>query len=160
MLEAMSFVSEEYVEDAAAEPKRRRRRWPGIAAAAACLALVALAGAWRLTVTRDAAPMAAGNETAVFSAAPDDAMPVLGAAAKSAKPLEMTVAVTAQEGGALHCTVIDPGTGGFEVGSEITVLLAQNDSDTAADTLPARLRISFIREDEATVTALDWTEAE
>ena len=49
------------------------------------------------------------------------------------------------------------GTGSFEVGQEVTVLLP----DDFQDTLSGRLLVSFSPTDDAgIVTALDWTQLE
>lgn len=173
MLESLNYVDEKYIEDAQTIPKRRRVRWQPLAAAAACLALVLAAGAWRLTATKDAAPEAAAqmDEAAVYSGSAADA-PMMMAAAKGAVAQEMTVIVLEQEttaandagealGGAdtagviLRCTVDDPGDSGFAPGQEITVLLP-----ASGEALPAHLRIAYVVEAENTVTAVTWAKAE
>ena len=156
MLEAMSFVDEKYIEDADAAPKRRRIHWQGFAAAAACLVVV-LAGVWNLNSQKETAELTAApeNQIAAYSA---DQMPMMRAAVeKSVFIPEMTVQVLSQEGITLHCQVEEPGTGSYEAGQEITVLLPEDFQDT----LTGRLLISFSpTEDETTVTALDWTQLE
>lgn len=172
MLESLNYVDEKYIEDVESISKRRRVRWQLLAAAAACLALVLAAGAWRLTVTRDAAPETAAqmDEAAVYSGSAVDVPMVM--AAKGARAPEMTVTVleqatataTANDAGEtadtagiiLRCTVDDPGDSGFAPGQEITVLLP-----ASGEALPARLRIAYVVEEaENTVTAVTWAEAE
>lgn len=156
MLEAMSFVDEKYIDDAEAAPKRRRIHWQGFAVAAACLAVV-LVGVWNLNSQKETAELtaAAENQIAAYSA---DQMPMMRAAVeKSVFIPEMTVQVLSQEGNTLRCRVEEPGTGSFEAGQEITVLLPEDFQDT----LTGRLLISFSpTEGETTVTALDWTQLE
>ena len=172
MLESLNYVDEKYIEDAQTIPKRRRVRWQPLAAAAACLALVLAAGAWRLTATKDAAPETAAqmDEAAVYSGSAAD-VPMMMATAKGAVAPEMTVTVleqaaandagetpeTADTAGAiLRCTVDDPGDSGFTPGQEITVLLP-----ASGEALPAHLRIAYVVEEaENTVTAVTWAEAE
>ena len=80
-----------------------------------------------------------------------------GAVSKRIFIPEMTVLVVKQEGNALRCQVEEPGTGSFEVGQEVTVLLP----DDFQDTLSGRLLVSFSPTDDASiVTALDWTQLE
>lgn len=174
MLESLNYVDEKYIEDAETAPKRRRVRWQPMAAAAACLALVLAAGAWRLTVTKDAAPETAAQmeEAAAYSGSAAD-VPMMMAAAKGAVAQEMTVTVLEQAtvaandageesdavdtaGVVLRCTVDDPGDSGFAPGQEITVLLP-----ASGEALPAHLRIAYVVEEaENTVTAVTWAEAE
>lgn len=169
MLESLSYVDEKYIEDAETTPKRRRVRWQPLAAAAACLALVLVAGAWRLTATKDAAPESAAQmeEAVAYSGSAAD-VPMMMAAAKGARAPEMTVTVLEQAaandagemadtaGVILRCTVDDPGDSGFAPGQEITVLLP-----VSGEALPAHLRIAYVAEEaENTVTAVTWTEAE
>lgn len=158
MLEAMSFVDEAYIADAEMPPKHLFAHWKRYAAAAACLAVV-LAGVWNLRAMQEAAPQ--GADMAAYSAEED--MPMSNAMCKAAAPVtatliqEMTVLVVKQEGNALRCQVEEPGTGSFEVGQEITVLLP----DDFQDTLSGRLLVSFSPTDDAgIVTALDWTQLE
>ena len=163
MLESLNYVDEKYIEDAESIPKRRRVRWQPLVAAAACLALVLAAGAWRLTVTKEAAQM---EEAAVYSGSAADVPMVM--AAKGARAPEMTVTVLEQAaandagetadtaGVILRCTVDDPGDSGFAPGQEITVLLP-----ASGEALPAHLRIAYVMEEaENTVTAVTWAEAE
>ena len=167
MLESLNYVDEKYIEDAESIPKRRRVRWQPLVAAAACLALVLAAGAWRLIVTKEAAPETAAQmeEAAVYSGSAADVPMVM--AAKGAAP-EMTVTVLEQAaandagetadtaGVILRCTVDDPGDSGFAPGQEITVLLP-----ASGEALPAHLRIAYVMEEaENTVTAVTWAEAE
>ena len=171
MLESLNYVDEKYIEDAESIPKRRRVRWQPMVAAAACLALVLAAGAWRLTATKDAAPETAAqmDEAAVYSGSAAD-VPMMMAAAKGAVAPEMTVTVLEQAASAandagetadtagvtLRCTVDDPGDSGFAPGQEITVLLP-----ASGEALPAHLRIAYVVEEaENTVTAVTWAEAE
>lgn len=165
MLESLNYVDEKYIEDAESIPKRRRVRWQPLVAAAACLALVLAAGAWRLTVTKEAAPETAAQmeEAAVYSGSAADVPMVM--AAKGVRAPEMTVTVldandageTADTAGViLRCTVDDPGDSGFAPGQEITVLLP-----ASGEALPAHLRIAYVMEEaENTVTAVTWAEAE
>lgn len=168
MLEAMSFVDEKYIEDADAAPKRTRIHWQGFAAAAACLAVV-LVGVWNLNSQKETAEMAAAQDAEIAVYSGDAEMSTMSAAFnKSERSIfipEMTVQVLSQEGNILHCQVEEPGTGSYEVGQEITVLLPENFQDD----LSGRLLISFSpSEDEAavtadgeiTVTAFDWTQLE
>lgn len=170
MLESLNYVDEKYIEDAGNTPKRRRVRWQPMVAAAACLALVLAAGAWRLTAIRDAAPETAAqmDEAAVYSGSAADVPMMM--AAKGAVAPEMTVTVLEQAASAandagetadtagviLRCTVDDPGDSGFTPGQEITVLLP-----ASGEALPAHLRIAYVVEEaENTVTAVTWAEAE
>lgn len=156
MLEAMSFVDEKYIKDADAAPQWRRIHWQGFAVAAACLAVV-LVGVWNLNIQKETPELTAApeNQIAAYSA---DQMPMMRAAVeKSVFIPEMTVQVLSQEGNTLRCRVEEPGTGSFEAGQEITVLLPEDFQDT----LTGRLLISFSpTEGETTVTALDWTQLE
>ncbi len=154
MLESMSYVDEKYIEDAEIIPKRRLH-WQPVAAAAACLALV-LVGVWQAAPAKDAAPEMA--EAAVYSGGTDELMPMVGAAvSKSIIPPEMTVTVVEQDGVTLRCTVNNPGTGSFEIGQEITVLLPGED----AEELSGCLRISYtLTESDGTVAAVEWEKAE
>lgn len=170
MLESLNYVDEKYIEDAEAAPKRRRVRWQPLAAAAACLALVLAAGAWRLTATKEAAPETAAQmeEAVAYSGSAADVPMVM--AAKGARAPEMTVTVLEQATSAandagetadtagviLRCTVDDPGDSGFAPGQEITVLLP-----ASGEALPSHLRIAYVVEEaENTVTAVTWAEAE
>lgn len=168
MLESLNYVDEKYIEDAESIPKRRRVRWQPLVAAAACLVLVLAAGAWRLIVTKEAAPETAAQmeEAAVYSGSAADVPMVM--AAKGARAPEMTVTVLEQAaandagetadtaGVILRCTVDDPGDSGFAPGQEITVLLP-----ASGEALPAHLRIAYVMEEaENTVTAVTWEEAE
>lgn len=158
MLEAMSFVDEKYIEDAEAAPQRRRIHWQGFAAAAACLAVV-LVGVWNLNSQQKAAEQTAAPENRIAAYSADTEMSTMMEAAvnKSIFIPEMTVQVLSQEGNALHCQVEEPGTGSYEAGQEITVLLPEDFQDS----LSGRLLISFSpTDDEAAVTALDWTQLE
>ena len=169
MLESLNYVDEKYIEDAENIPKRRRVRWQPMAAAAACLALVLAAGAWRLTATKEAAPETAAQmeEAVAYSGTAAD-VPMMMAVAKGAVAQEMTVTVLEQAaandagetadtaGVILRCTVDDPGDSGFAPGQEITVLLP-----ASGEALPAHLRIAYVVEEaENTVTAVTWAEAE
>lgn len=179
MLESLNYVDEKYIEDAEAAPKRRRVRWQPLAAAAACLVLVLAAGAWRLTVTKEAAPETAAQmeEAAVYSGSTADVPMVM--AAKGAHAPEMTVTVLEQAaandagetadtaGVILRCTVDDPGDSGFAPGQEITVLLPASGQEitvllpASGEALPVHLRIAYVMEEaENTVTAVTWAEAE
>lgn len=158
MLEAMSFVDEKYIEDADAAPKRRRIHWQGFAAAAACLAVV-LAGIWNLNSQKETAELTAAQdaEIAAYSADTANQLMVGAAVKRSVFVPEMTVQVLSQEGNTLHCQVEESGTGSFEAGQEITVLLPEDFQNS----LTGRLLISFSStDDETTVTALDWTQLE
>lgn len=161
MLEAMSFIDEKYIEDADETPARRPVRWRGIAAAAACLAVV-LIGAWgigMLQPAKEAAPelaMQKAEDISVYSNSQDIAVGSI-MLSRSPAPMELTVLVTAQEGNTLHCTVEDAGTGCFEAGAEITVLLPEEYTDAVS----GRLLVSVTPgEDDNTVVALDWTQLE
>ena len=166
MLEAMSFVDEKYIEDAEAAPKRKRIHWQGFAAAAACLAVV-LVGVWNLNSQKETAELTAAQdaEIAVYSGDAEMATMMGAPVGKSVFIPEMTVQVLSQEGNRLHCRVEEPGTGSYEAGQEITVLLPENFEDT----LSGRLLISFsptedetaaTADGEITVTAFDWTQVE
>ena len=85
-----------------------------------------------------------------------DAAPLMaGAMVKSAAaPMDMTVRVTARDGLTLTCTVEDAGTGGFQPGQTVTVLLPEE-----AEGIPERIRIFYITENEdGTIPALSWEE--
>ncbi len=157
MLEAMSFVDEKYIEDAEAAPKRNRIHWQG-SAAAACLAVV-LAGVWSLNSQKETAELTAAQDAEIAAYGADTELSAMmsGAVSKRIFVPEMTVLVVKQEGNALRCQVEEPGTGSFEVGQEVTVLLP----DDFQDTLSGRLLVSFSPTDDAgIVTALDWTQLE
>lgn len=158
MLESMSFVDEKNVDDAERTPTRRRIRWQPLAAAAACLAVVLGVGAWQLTLPKAAETAQQANEQEIAAYGEDagDAAPLMaGAMVKSAAaPMDMTVRVTARDGLTLTCTVEDAGTGGFQPGQTVTVLLPEE-----AEGIPERIRISYITENEdGTIPALSWEE--
>ena len=100
-----------------------------------------------LTAAQDAEIAAYGADTELSAM-------MSGAVSKRIFVPEMTVLVVKQEGNALRCQV---GTGSFEAGQEITVLLP----DDFQDPLSGRLLVSFSPTDDASiVTALDWTQLE
>ena len=153
MLEAMSFVDEKYIEDAEAAPKRNRIHWQGFAAAAC------LAGVWSLNSQKETVELTAAQDAEIAAYGADTELSAMmsGAVSKSIFVPEMTVLVVKQEGNALRCQVEEPGTGSFEAGQEVTVLLP----DDFQDTLSGRLLVSFSPTDDAgIVTALDWTQLE
>ena len=157
LLEAMSLVDEKYIEDAEAAPKRNRIHWQGFAAAA-CLAVV-LAEVWSLNNQKETVELTAAQDAEIAAYGADTELSAMmnDAVSKRIFIPEMTVLVVKQEGNALHCQVEEPGTGSFEAGQEITVLLP----DDFQDTLSGRLLVSFSpTHDARIVTALDWTQLE
>ena len=115
-------------------------------------------GAWQLTLPKAAETAQQANEQEIAAYREDagDAAPLMaGAMVKSAAaPMDMTVRITARDGLTLTCTVEDAGTGGFQPGQTVTVLLPEE-----AEGIPERIRISYITENEdGTIPALSWEE--
>lgn len=158
LLESMSYVDEKYIQQAAAPMRRRSHlRWR-ILAAAACLAVAVLgvrvllpaqqkngatmqrsSSAQDTAAARSAAPETAVMEDAVVSAETDsgiaplseDPTPALDTASEEAPgTAEMVVRLLRQEADALVCVVTDPGTGSYDLDSEIRIALP--DAETAS----------------------------
>lgn len=171
LLEAMSFLDEKYIDEAEAEPKKRRLYWqPALAAAAACLALV-LAGVWKTLPQQQEAPAVGTSlyrvqETeAAVSGARAMEEPAANQADAAAAPMmasvfaRMTVQVVEQTEGGLLCIVTDPGTSGYEIRQQVTIVLPETTAATeSAETL---YQVTFDPGETAEViTAIEWTPME
>ena len=114
---------------------------------------------WNLNSQKETAELTAAQDAEIAAYGADTELSAMmsGAVSKSIFVPEMTVLVVKQEGNAIRCQVEEPGTGSFEAGQEVTVLLP----DDFQDTLSGRLLVSFSPTDDAgIVTALDWTQLE
>lgn len=154
LLEAMSFLDEEYIEEAEAEPKKRRLYWrpvTGTVAAAACLALV-LAGVWRTTQQKQFEEASMVNAAVYQMETEADAAPKIGVRsteestadqAVGAAPMmvsvfsQMTVQVVEQTEEGLLCIVTDPGTSDFQAEQQVTIALPQPETATVTTKEPA-----------------------
>lgn len=171
LLEAMSFLDEKYIDEAEAEPKKRRLYWqPALAAAAACLALV-LAGVWKTLPQQQEAPAVGASlykveetEAAAFGARAMEE-PAANQADAAAAPMmasvfaRMTVQVVEQTEDAFVCIVTDPGTSGYEAQQQVTIVLPETTAATeSAETL---YQVTFDPGETAEViTAIEWTPME
>lgn len=170
LLEAMSFLDEQYIDEAEAEPKKRRLYWqPALAAAAACLALV-LAGVWKTLPQQQEAPAVGASlyrvqETeAAVSGARAMEEPAANQADAAAPMMasvfaRMTVQVVEQTEDAYVCIVTDPGTSGYEAQQQVTIVLPETTAATeSAETL---YQVTFDPGETAEViTAIEWTPME
>lgn len=172
LLEAMSFLDEQYIDEAEAEPKKRRLYWqPVFAAAAACLALV-LAGVWKTLPQQQEAPAVGASlyrvqetEAAVSGARAMEEPAANQADAAAAAPMmasvfaRMTVQVVEQTEDAFVCIVTDPGTSGYEIRQQVTIVLPETTAATeSAETL---YQVTFDPGETAEViTAIEWTPME
>lgn len=172
LLEAMSFLDEQYIDEAEAEPKKRRLYWqPAFAAAAACLALV-LAGVWKTLPQQQEAPAVGASlykveetEAAVSGARAMEEPAANQADAAAAAPMmasvfaRMTVQVVEQTEDAFVCIVTDPGTSGYEIRQQVTIVLPETTAATeSAETL---YQVTFDPGETAEViTAIEWTPME
>lgn len=180
LLEAMSFLDEQYIDEAEAEPKKRRLYWqPAFAAAAACLALV-LAGVWKTLPQQQEAPAVGASlykveETeAAVSGARAMEEPAANQADAAAAPMmasvfaRMTVQVVEQTEDAYVCIVTDPGTSGYEIQQQVTIVLPETtaSTDSAAaeatmDSAETLYQVTFDPGETAEViTAIEWTPME
>lgn len=171
LMEALSYVDEEYVAAADKRPVRRIH-WQPFAAAAACLILV-LAGVWQYlpqpqtkeAAQEDAAPMVMASGSARSSQEMDAGN---GAAVMMASPfVQMTVQVLEWTEEGACCQVVDPMNTGYEAGQELTVVLpeateAYLPSPASPDSADAPVyRVSFLMTEEThTITAAQWTQEE
>ena len=172
LLEAMSFLDEKYIDEAEAEPKKRRLYWqPALAAAAACLTLV-LAGVWKTLPQQQEAPAVGASlyrvqetEAAVSGARAMEEPAANQADTAAAAPMmasvfaRMTVQVVEQTEGAYVCIVTDPGTSGYEIRQQVTIVLPETTAATeSAETL---YQVTFDPGEAAEViTAIEWTPME
>ena len=168
LLEAMSFLDEKYIDEAEAEPKKRRLYWqPALAAAAACLALV-LAGVWKTLPQQQGAPAVGASlykveetEAAVSGARAMEEPAANQADAAAAAPMmasvfaRMTVQVVEQTEDAYVCIVTDPGTSGYEIRQQVTIVLPETTAATeSAETL---YQVTFDPGETADIiTAIEW----
>lgn len=182
LLEAMSFLDEQYIDEAEAEPKKRRLyRQPAFAtvAAAACLALV-LAGVWKTLPQQQEAPAVGASlyrvqETeAAVSGARAMEEPAANQADAAAAPMmasvfaRMTVQVVEQTEDAFVCIVTDPGTSGYEIRQQVTIVLPETTAATASAAAEAATesaetlyQVTFDPGETAEViTAIEWTPME
>lgn len=179
LLEAMSFLDEKYIDEAEAEPKKRRLyRQPAFAtvAAAACLALV-LAGVWKTLPQQQEAPAVGASlyrvqETeAAVSGARAMEEPAANQADAAAAPMmasvfaRMTVQVVEQTEDAYVCIVTDPGTSGYEIRQQVTIVLPETTAATdsaaaeaATESAETLYQVTFDPGEAAEViTAIEWT---
>lgn len=182
LLEAMSFLDEQYIDEAEAEPKKRRLYWqPAFAtvAAAACLALV-LAGVWKTLPQQQEAPAVGASlyrvqETeAAVSGARAMEEPAANQADAAAAPMmasvfaRMTVQVVEQTEDAFVCIVTDPGTSGYEAQQQVTIVLLETTAATdsaaaeaATESAETLYQVTFDPGEAAEViTAIEWTPME
>lgn len=183
LLEAMSFLDEQYIDEAEAEPKKRRLYWrPAFAtvAAAACLALV-LAGVWKTLPQQQEAPAVGASlyrvqetEAAVSGARAMEEPAANQADAAAAAPMmasvfaRMTVQVVEQTEGAFVCIVTDPGTSGYEIRQQVTIALPETTASTesaaaeaATESAETLYQVTFDPGETAEViTAIEWTPME
>lgn len=182
LLEAMSFLDEQYIDEAEAEPKKRRLyRQPAFAtvAAAACLVLV-LAGVWKTLPQQQEAPAVGASlykveETeAAVSGARAMEEPSANQADAAAAPMmasvfaRMTVQVVEQTEDAFVCIVTDPGTSGYEAQQQVTIVLPETTAATdsaaaeaATESAETLYQVTFDPGEAAEViTAIEWTPME
>lgn len=183
LLEAMSFLDEQYIDEAEAEPKKRRLyRQPAFAtvAAAACLALV-LAGVWKTLPQQQEAPAVGASlyrvqetEAAVSGARAMEEPAANQADAAAAAPMmasvfaRMTVQVVEQTEDAFVCIVTDPGTSGYEIRQQVTIVLPETTAATdsaaaeaATESAETLYQVTFDPGEAAEViTAIEWTPME
>lgn len=180
LLEAMSFLDEQYIDEAEAEPKKRRLYWqPAFAAAAACLALV-LAGVWKTLPQQQEAPAVGASlyrvqETeAAVSGARAMEEPAANQADAAAAPMmasvfaRMTVQVVEQTEDSFVCIVTDPGTSGYEIRQQVTIVLPETTAATdsaaaeaATESAETLYQVTFDPGEAAEViTAIEWTPME
>ena len=182
LLEAMSFLDEQYIDEAEAEPKKRRLyRQPAFVtvAAAACLALV-LAGVWKTLPQQQEAPAVGASlykvEETAAAAFGARAMeePAANQADAAAAPMmasvfaRMTVQVVEQTEDAFVCIVTDPGTSGYEIRQQVTIVLPETTAATdsaaaeaATESAETLYQVTFDPGEAAEViTAIEWTPME
>lgn len=181
LLEAMSFLDDQYIDEAEAEPKKRRLYWqPAFAAAAACLALV-LAGVWKTLPQQQEAPAVGASlyrvqetEAAVSGARAMEEPAANQADAAAAAPMmasvfaRMTVQVVEQTEDAFVCIVTDPGTSGYEIRQQVTIVLPETTAATdsaaaeaATESAETLYQVTFDPGEAAEViTAIEWTPME
>lgn len=160
LMEALSYVDEEYIAAADRKPPHRLRWQPF---AAACLVLV-LAGVWRFfpkmetkeAAWEDASPMAMASGTARSSKEMDEGT---GAAVMMASPFaEMTVQVLEWTEEGARCRVVDPMNSGYEAGQELAVVLPEVMEASLDQEAAPVYRVSFLMTEETdTITAAGWT---
>ena len=188
LLEAMSFLDEKYIDEAEAEPKKRRLyRQPAFAtvAAAACLTLV-LAGVWKTTrqkqyeeapslgaaVCRMETEAAVSPEIGARTAEKTEANQAVDAAPMMVSVFaRMTVQVVEQTEDAYVCIVTDPGTSGYEIRQQVTIVLPTEETaatmepaaaaGTTEDTSETLYQVTFDPGEAAEViTAIEWVPME
>ena len=186
LLEAMSFLNEEYIEEAEAEPKKRRLYWrpvTGTVAAAACLTLV-LAGVWKTTQQKQYEEVPSHSAAVYQMETEADAAPKNSVRAKEesaadqavgAAPMmasvftQMTVRVVEQTEEGLLCIVTDPGTSDFQMEQQVTIALphpetaiatmepAAAETNKAVDSAEVLYQVTFAPGEAADViTAIEW----
>ena len=169
LMEALSYVDEEYIAAADRKPPHRLRWQPF---AAACLVLV-LAGVWRFfpkmetkeAAREDASPMAMASGTARSSKEMDAGT---GAAVMMASPFaEMTVQVLEWTEEGARCQVVDPLTSDFQPEDQVTIILPRTEEAAAQpaamdlDGEAAVYRVSFLPDSGSdTITADQWIHEE
>ena len=185
LLEAMNFLDEKYIDEAEAEPKKRRLYWqPAFAtvAAAACLTLV-LAGVWKTTrqkqyeeapslgaaVYRMETEAAVSPEIGARTAEKTEANQAVDAAPMMVSVFaRMTVQVVEQTEDAYVCIVTDPGTSGYEIRQQVTIVLPETTAATdsaaaeaATESAETLYQVTFDPGETAEViTAIEWTPME
>ena len=160
LLEAMSFLDEKYIDEAEAEPKKRRLyRQPAFAtvAAAACLTLV-LAGVWKTTRQKqyEEAPSLGA---AVYRMETEANQAVDAAPMMVSVFARMTVQVVEQTEDAYVCIVTDPGTSGYEIRQQVTIVLPETTTaaEAATDSAETLYQVTFDPGETADViTAIEW----
>ena len=180
LLEAMSFLDEKYIDEAEAEPKKRRLyRQPAFAtvAAAACLTLV-LAGVWKTTRQKQYEEAPSLGAAVYQMETEADVSPKTSARtieepmanqADAAAPMmvsvfaRMTVQVVEQTEDAYVCIVTDPGTSGYEIRQQVTIVLPETTTaaEAATDSAETLYQVTFDPGEAAEViTAIEWTPME
>lgn len=184
LLEAMSFLDEKYIDEADAEPKKRRLYWqPAFAtlAAAACLALV-LAGVWKTNQQKQYEEVPSLGAAVYQMETEADASPKTSARsmeetaadqAVGAAPMmlsvfsQMTVRVVEQTEDAYVCIVTDPGTSGYEIQQQVTIVLPAEETaatmepataaGTTTDSAETLYQVTFDPgETSDVITAIEW----
>lgn len=175
LMEALSFVDEEYIEQA--EATARRFRWQPFAAAAACLGVVLLSARLWMPVQKGA-----GVEMAAYSMDTVEADQADGAPAVGAAPMmvdagavngsayqrsalqEMTVCIERYEEETAVCTVTDPGTSDYEVGQQVRVRMPQPEETgttmATAREIQTEYRVLYVPGEDDTLEAIELTPVE
>lgn len=139
LLEALSFVDEEYIAEADVKQPRKKNRWAPVLAMAACLSLVFLGLRWWFPVMQEEATQESAvadfamertlfAETTMTHSAPRalGAAPKVNKSVASISPLrQVTVRVTKVEEASFLAVIAAPGP--MEEGTEVTVLLPDSE---------------------------------